>query len=798
MVSNVHFCSIKTSKSKRMNKNIVFGLTFFVLIFSTSKVILAQLIKGIASPITLQMGATEVLLKDYVTDVSAIDSISVHPSMKKNYSAKSDKIVILPNPTKAPSLSVLRIWSKGKSEAILVQKSRKEVKVIAFEPKGKEYKKVSIAGDFNSWSADKTPLNFSNGKWIGILNLNPGSYSYQMVLDGKWTTDKNNKDSVSNGSGGYNSVLKIGKPFEIFPSIMTDKIVGNTVYIKPVTRMPADTVIAFLNNQTIESAAIKKDSVGFSIQVNSSLKGINWLRIYSYNRIGASNDLLIPFVDGKIDTSFVRKSKYNMAMYFALVDRFNNGNKGNDKPVKDKDIDVRANYQGGDLAGITQKIKDGYFKNLGINTIWISPIVQNPEIGYVEFPEPKRKYSGYHGYWPISSSKIDNRFGTDAELKELVAEAHKSGIKVLLDFVANHVHEEHPLYKNHKNWTTPIDLPDGKKNIRIWDDQRLTTWFDTFLPDLDYSKPEVINAMTDSAVWWIKNYQLDGFRHDATKHVSEDFWRALTLKLKTTFPDKEIFQIGETFGSRELIGTYVNSGQQDSQFDFNTYFDARETFAKSNNDFTKLKNSVYETFSYYGSHHLMGNISGNHDIARFISYAGEGMTFDEDDRKVAWSREVQVKNPVGYKRLLQLQAFNLTIPGIPVIYYGDEFGMPGAGDPDNRRMMKFEGLNEFEKQTIEATKKLLKLRESSNALLLGDTYFLKATKGEFAYMRHYFGDTKVIVFNSTDSVKSIDVPLPLPFKFTKVVDGAKLKAINQNGLLKIEIPANGFEIITLK
>ncbi len=781
-----------------MNKKIIFGITCCLALVTFTKKTKAQIIRGIASPITLQMGATEVLLSDYVVDVSIIDSVTVHPSMKKNYVAKTSKVVILPNPTKVPVLSVMRVWSKGKSEAILIQKSRKEIKVIAFDAKGKEYKKVSIAGDFNSWSADKTPLNFNNGKWIGILNLNPGSYSYQMVLDGKWSIDRNNKDSVSNGSGAYNSVLKIGKPFEIYPSIMTDKLVGNTVYIKPVNRMPSDTIIAFLNNQTLESGAVKKDSLGFSIQVNSTAKGVNWLRIFSYNRIGASNDLLIPVVDGKVDTSYVRKSKYNMAMYFALVDRFNNGNKENDKPVKDKDIDVRANYQGGDLAGITKKIMDGYFKDLGINTIWISPIVQNPEIGYVEYPEPKRKYSGYHGYWPISSSKIDNRFGTDAELKELVAEAHKNGIKILLDFVANHVHEEHPLYKNHKDWTTPIDLPDGKKNIRIWDDQRLTTWFDTFLPDLDYSKPQVINAMTDSAVWWIKNYQLDGFRHDATKHVSEDFWRALTLKLKTTFPDKDIFQIGETFGSRELIGTYVNSGQQDSQFDFNTYFDAREIFATSNSDFTKLKNSVYETFNYYGCHHLMGNITGNHDIARFISYAGEGMTFNEDDRKVAWSREVQVKNPNGYKKLLQLQAFNLTIPGVPVIYYGDEFGMPGAGDPDNRRMMKFEGFNENEKQTFEATKKLVKLRESSNALLLGDTYFLKASVGEFAYMRHFFDDTKVIVFNSTNNSKTIEVPLPFSFKFSKVVDGSKLKAINQNGLLKIEIPANGFEIITLK
>jgi cyclomaltodextrinase len=124
----------------------------------------------------------------------------------------------------------------------------------------------------------------------------------------------------------------------------------------------------------------------------------------------------------------------------------------------------------------------------------MSPIVQNPKEAYVEYPAPHRKYSGYHGYWPISSTQIDYRFGNEKVFKSTIQHAHHKNINILIDYVSNHVHEKHPLYINHKDWTTPIDLPDGRKNIRIWDEQRLTTWFDTFLPDIDYTKPEVIRC----------------------------------------------------------------------------------------------------------------------------------------------------------------------------------------------------------------------------------------------------------------------------------------------------------------
>ena len=151
----------------------------------------------------------------------------------------------------------------------------------------------------------------------------------------------------------------------------------------------------------------------------------------------------------------------------------------------------------------------------------------------------------------------------------------------LLDYVSNHVHQESKIYRDHPDWATPGVLPNGQKNIRLWNEQRLTTWFDDFLPTLDLSKPEVAEMMSDSALFWIKEYGLDGFRHDAAKHVDEFYWRTLTKKIKeqVVITDKqEVYQIGESFGSRELIKSYIGPGMMDAQFDFNVYFDATTAF----------------------------------------------------------------------------------------------------------------------------------------------------------------------------------------------------------------------------
>ncbi|MEI7725852.1 MAG: alpha-amylase family glycosyl hydrolase, partial [Bacteroidota bacterium] len=466
---------------------------------------------------------------------------------------------------------------------------------------------------------------------------------------------------------------------------------------------------------------------------------------------------------------------------------------------KDKEIDPKVNYMGGDLAGITREIEDGYFSNLGINTLWISPITQNPLIGYNEYPAPHRKFSGYHGYWPITLTTVDTRFGNADEFHKLVNEAHSNNINIILDFVSHHVHQEYPVLKAHPDWITPIDLPGNRKNLRLWDEQRLTTWFDVFLPTFDLTKPEVANMVSDSAVFWIREYKLDGMRHDAAKHVPENYWRMLTQKLNqhVNIPEKRsVYQIGETFGSRELIGSYINPGLLDAQFEFNLYWDVKMAFASDNTSFRDLNYSLQQSFSYYGEHNLMGNITGNQDMSRFISYASGALSFTEDDREAGWKRDIQVKDTVGYRKLASLEAFNMTIPGIPIIYYGDEVGMAGAADPDNRRMMQFDSLNKHEQYLKAITSKLAHLRNSNLALIYGDFTTLKVNEKVYVYLRSYFDKAVIVIFNKDKSSRKVEFDLPNRFMSATFLAQFGNKFVVENGKVSLELPGNSFEILT--
>ena len=327
-------------------------------------------------------------------------------------------------------------------------------------------------------------------------------------------------------------------------------------------------------------------------------------------------------------------------------------------------------------------------------------------------------------------------------------------MNIILDYVSNHVHVENPIYKQHPEWASILDLPDGRKNIRIWDEHRLTTWFDLFIPTIDFSIPEAIELMTDSALYMLNKYKIDGFRHDATKHIPYSFWRALTKKIK--LDSLNVYQVGETFGTRELIGNYVGNGLLDGQFDFNLYFDLRTILAKDESSLVDLARSLDKSIQYYGMQSLMGNISGNHDIPRFISYAGGALSFQEDEKKAGWSRDIQVLDTLGYKRLGLLMAINFTIPGIPVVYYGDEIGMPGAGDPDNRRPMQFDSLNEHQIVLKETVAYLSKLRSEHMALMYGTMNIEVSEKDILVYSRRYLDEEIVIFINKSNELKEIE------------------------------------------
>jgi cyclomaltodextrinase / maltogenic alpha-amylase / neopullulanase len=253
----------------------------------------------------------------------------------------------------------------------------------------------------------------------------------------------------------------------------------------------------------------------------------------------------------------------------------------------------------------------------------------------------------------------------------------------------------------------------------------------------------------------VTQYDLDGFRHDATKHIREEFWRALTTKVKKyqqQHPERKVYQIGETYGSPELIRSYISSGQMDAQFDFNLYDAMVDAFGKSDSDFANLQRVLEESMRMYGHHHMMGNITGNQDRARFISYADGSVQFGEDAKLAGWTRDIQNKGAAGFERLRMLTAFLLTTPGIPCIYYGDEIGMPGGNDPDNRRLMRFDQWNEEQQTTFDQTQKLIALRNENMALIYGDTKILKNDDEALIYCRSYMGQHALVVMDK--SIKS--------------------------------------------
>jgi glycosidase len=487
--------------------------------------------------------------------------------------------------------------------------------------------------------------------------------------------------------------------------------------------------------------------------------------------------MFIPLQWGKVitDAAYLKRSdKQNMVIYSLMIDRFFNGDKSNDSPLNLPDVNPKVDYFGGDLNGINDKINADYFNDLGINTIWLSPIIQNPYDAWGFIPNPKTKFSGYHGYWPVALKQVDTRFGDDLVLKNLIDDAHKHNINILLDWVANHAHQDSYVFKEHPDWHTPDTTPDGRPNFELWDEFRVTTWFDRHIPTLDLEREEVYQSLTDSAIYWLDNFEIDGFRHDATKHIPEIYWRTLVQKIKNKFPDRPLYQIGETYGSPALINQYVKSGMLDAQFDFNLFDAIQSALLDNDASFDNVAKVLKSSLTTYGYHHLMGNIIDNHDKPRFISLAGGAVRPDEDAKLAGWARNIGVGNEIAYKKLKLLQAFVLTVPGIPCIYQGDEIGQPGANDPDNRRWMQFDNLSEKEQDVFDNVKKLTQLRKENLALIYGDYILLAATQDVFAFARIYMGKMVIVAINKSLENQKINYLNPL----TNKVDELDVKAMD--------------------
>jgi cyclomaltodextrinase / maltogenic alpha-amylase / neopullulanase len=727
---------------------------------------------GLMMPQWLNDDTTVLFLADYFNVDGKVDSFSCK-YLQVEFNSDSTQLLVF-GVQDSIHLYTVELYKKGFAYQLVLKHQPKTNYVFSYTSGLRPYN-VQLKGDFNGWNVKEGEMETDvNGHFFfKTLKLTPGEYAYQFVVDGQETLDPSNPLTKSNGMGGTNSLLKIEKK-ETGLQLVTSSYTKKKILIN--TKGKSDYIMVLWENYPLQYQLLKEGQLEIKIPKEANKLKRSAIRIFCANKIGIGNDVLIPLENGEVVNSsklLDRNDIEKTVMYFMMVDRFYDGDKTNNHPLNTKEVLPKADYYGGDLAGILKKLNEGYFEKLGINALWISPIAQNPTDAWGQFKDPDTKFSGYHGYWPISSSQVDTRFGNEKIVKELLATAHKKGINVYLDYVANHVHKDHPVYQKHPEWATNLYLPDGSLNTERWDEYRLTTWFDTFMPSLNLEDKKVADFMSDSALFWIKNYDFDGFRHDATKHIPESFWRIVTQKMKNEVAapaKRRMYQIGETYGNPQLISGYLGTGLLDAQFDFNLYDVMLPVFADRNESFNRLVKEQNRSLETYGNHHLMGNISGNQDKPRFISFADGSLDFKTpwmEYKRIGWKENIPNKSDTGFFRMALFQTYLLTIPGVPVIYYGDEIGMPGAGDPDNRRMMVFDGYNQSQSNLKQKVDELVAIRNNNLALLYGDFQWIANTKDQLVYSRRYFGNYVVVCINKSEEKFSFQFSIPDGFSVSK-------------------------------
>jgi neopullulanase len=446
-------------------------------------------------------------------------------------------------------------------------------------------------------------------------------------------------------------------------------------------------------------------------------------------------------------------------IYLIMPDRFADGDPSNNQPPGSNGIYDRKNsmaYHGGDLRGIRQHL--AYLHDLGVTTLWLTPVWKNTD-------------SDYHGYHAVDFYAVDDHMGSMQEYRALVADAHKLGIKVLIDYVVNHTGPHHPWANDPPTPTwfhgtpahhlEPAYTFTGLVDPHASPRQYLNTlngWFAGKLPDLNPDDPELSLYLAQNAMWWTEIAQLDGFRLDTFPYSTRQFWSGWHERLRQVYPEAvypKIMDVGEVADPDSTITSFFAGGRK--QFDgidsgLATVFDfplrqvLRDVVIKGE-PMQKIVD-VLQHDELYPHPETLVTFIGNHDDKRFLSEEGS--------------------SPAKLKAAFSLL---LTMRGIPQIYSGDEIGMSGDSDPDNRRDFPggFPGdpVNAFtaggrtaEQQDVFAhVQSLLALRKAHAALRTGKQWHIGWDETYYAFVREQPEEKLLIVYNNAATSRDLRIPI---------------------------------------
>lgn len=501
-------------------------------------------------------------------------------------------------------------------------------------------------------------------------------------------------------------------------------------------------------------------------------------------------------------------------LYLIMPDRFANGDPANDEPAEFPGSHDRAKpraWHGGDLRGIREHLS--YLQELGVTTLWLTPVVKNGA------------EQDYHGYGAVDLYAVDSHLGTLDEYKELASSLHQQRMKLFFDAVPNHVGPRHPWVarpplpgwfhgtaQDHLSTSSPLrnsfyGRPEsaGRSNdpFETLADPHGTAamrrnitdgWFSGILPDMNTENPVVAKYLLQNSIWWIESAGLDGLRVDTFPYVSRSFWQQWHAGLRRIYPN--LTTIGEVFHPDPVVTSFFAGGRKEwdgidtglsTVFDYPMYFVIRDVLLHGA-PAGRIANILRQDALYPHPDWLVPFFA-NHDVPRMASEAGSSL-----------------------EKLLCAFGLILTLRGIPQLYYGDEIGMAGGGDPDNRRDFPGGWLGDQQNAFMEtdrtpeqqkifsAVQALLQLRRKHPALRTGKLFHVLSDDESYLFLRANDDERLLVVFNDASKSRTLSIVeanTPLAGSaHGSLLYGSATAKIN-NGQIRIDAPAQSVSIFSL-
>lgn len=450
-------------------------------------------------------------------------------------------------------------------------------------------------------------------------------------------------------------------------------------------------------------------------------------------------------------------------IYFMVTDRFFDGNESNNAANGPQTYgkDNAGLYHGGDFAGITQKLD--YLEDLGINTIWITPIVENiPGVQVTgEGADDVPYNAAFHGYWASDFTKLNPALGTREEFQTLIDQAHSRGIRIMVDIVVNHAGYDTEFGNMIRSGDDVVSGSDQKDSL-------------SNLPDFRTEDPAVSAQLVKWQTQWVKDFGIDYFRVDTVKHVENDTWTELKNALTETDPNFKM--IGEYAGGGYASnGNTLGTGEMDSDLDFD-FNDQAANFVKGN--ISSVENFLASRNSALNNTYMTGQFLGSHDENGFKQKLLDGGM--KEDAATAAS--------------MVAASLQITAKGQPVIYYGEEIGLTGLNNypyQTNRYDFDWSMVNNDNK-TYQHYKKMLSIRNAyTDVFARGDRKTILASdeNGYDIVSRSYKGTKLYVGLNIKDVAQTVEIPV-------SENNGTVLKDLYSgktytvsNGKIKVIIPA---------